>query len=288
MKRAERSEKPTKITINGKTRILSSEKRKYVAKQKNKDLKSLYDYLNTRQFRNYPEIIDEDNDNYYFDYIESVNVPINQKASDMANLLALLHNKTAYFKPITADYIKEIYENIESNIVDIERYYSELFEQIAGDVVMSPSNYLLIRNSSKLLSNFKFIKTELDKWLKLMADKTKERVVYCHNNLSVDHCLSNTEDYFISWDKYTVDTPVLDLLNLFHNDYNKYEFSNFFEVYNQRFPLSDEEKKLFFIMISLPEKVEFTDSEYDNTVKVNSLLTYIYKTEKLIRPYYTP
>lgn len=288
MKKADDYEKPTKITIAGKAKILSSGEKKYVIKQKNKDLKSLYNYLNTRQFRNYPEIINEDNDNYYFDYIESVNVPINQKASDMANLLALLHNKTAYFKPITADYIKEIYENVESNIIDIENYYSELFEQIAGEAVMSPSNYLLIRNSSKLLANFKFIKTELDKWLKMMSEKTKERVVYCHNNLSIEHCLSNTEDYFISWDKYSIDTPVLDLLNLFHNDYNKYDFSNFFEIYNQRFPLNDEEKKLFFIMISLPHKTEFTASEYDNTVKVNNLLTYIYKTENLIRPYYAP
>ncbi len=288
MKRLEELPKPTKITINGKTKVFHNGKQKYVIKEKNKDLKSLYDYLNTRQFHNYPEIVSENEDSYVFDYIETVKVPINQKASDMANLLALLHNKTAYFKPITADYIKEIYENIETNILDIEKYYNGVFEQIAGEVVMSPSNYLLIRNSSKLLANFEFIKKELDKWLKMMTEKTKERVVYCHNNLSIEHCLSNTEDYFVSWDNYSVDTPVLDLLNLFLNDYNKYEFSNFLEVYTQRFPLSDEEKKLFFIMISLPRKIEFTNIEYDNTVEVNNLLTYIYKTEKLIRPYYTP
>ncbi|MDD2208454.1 MAG: hypothetical protein PHG03_00705 [Bacilli bacterium] len=275
-----------KITLAGKTKILSSDDKKYVIKEKNKDLKSLYDYLNTRQFHNYPEIIDEDDNNYIFDYIDSVNIPTNQKASDMANLLALLHNKTAYFKPITADYVKKIYEGIESNIIDIENYYNQQFDVIAGDVVMSPSSYLLIRNSSKLLANFTFIKKELDEWLKMMSEKTKERVVYCHNNLSVEHFLSSTDDYFISWDKYTIDTPVLDLMNLYSNDYNKYEFSNFFEVYNQRFPLSDEEKKLFFIMISLPKKIEFTNFEYDNTTKVNNLMTYIYKTENLIRPYY--
>lgn len=277
---------PAKITLAGKIKILSSDDKKYVIKEKNKDLKSLYNYLNTRQFHNYPEIIDEDDDNYIFDYINSVNIPINQKASDMANLLALLHNKTAYFKPITADYVKKIYEGIESNIIDIENYYNQQFDVIASDVVMSPSSYLLIRNSSKLLANFTFIKKELDEWLKMMSEKTKERVVYCHNNLSVEHFLSSADDYFISWDKYTVDTPVLDLMNLYSNDYNKYEFSNFFEVYNQRFPLSDEEKKLFFIMISLPKKIEFTNFEYDNTTKINNLMTYIYKTENLIRPYY--
>ena len=280
--------KPQKITFKGKAKILSSENEKYVIKPKKKDLKSLYNYLKTRQFHQFPDIVEEDEENYVFNYIENIDVPINQKASDMANLLAMLHNKTAYFIPITADYVKEISENIESNILDAEKYYNDIFEKIASDVVMSPSNYLLIRNSSKILANFNYIKKELNKWLKLMENKTKERVVYCHNNLSIDHCLSNTEDYLISWDQYQVDTPVLDLMNLYHNDFDKYEFSNFFEVYNQRFTLNEDEKLLFFLMITLPQKIEFTNYEYDNTEKVNRLLRYIYKTEQLVRPYYTP
>ena len=125
-----------KITIKGRCKIIeTSNSDKCVIKEKEKDLRSLHDYLKTRQFHNFPEIISEDEDNYIFDYIKSVKVPINQKASDMANLLALLHNKTAYFKPITADYIKEIYENIESNIIDTELYYNELFERIKGEEI---------------------------------------------------------------------------------------------------------------------------------------------------------
>ncbi len=288
MKRISEEFKAKKITINGKTKIISSEDGTYVIKEKNKDIKSLYKYLNTRHFNNYPEIVDEYDNKYIYDYIENVNFPIHQKATDMAGLLALLHNKTAYFKPITADYIKTIYEDIQSNITYVENYYNELFDNISKEVIMSPSNYLLIRNSSKLLANFKFIKVELDKWHKMMSEKTKERVVYCHNNLSIDHYIKNNEDYFISWDNYSIDTPILDLLNLYHNDYNKYEFSNFLENYNQRFPLSKEELKLFFIMISLPREIKFGTEEYSNTREVNELLTYIYKTENLIRPYYTP
>ena len=41
-------------------------------------------------------------------------------------------------------------------------------------------------------------------------------------------------------------------------------------------------------MISLPREIVLKDNEYDNTKEVNKLLTYIYKTEKLIRPYYAP
>ena len=288
MKKINELFKPSKITINGKSKIICNEKGKCVIKEKNKDVKSLYNYLNTRQFNNYPEIIDEFDNNYVYEYIDSVNVPNNQKSADMADLLALLHNKTAYFKPITADYVKAIYEEVQNNIRYIEEYYVKLFENAANDVVMSPSNYLLIRNSNNLLANFKFIKEELDNWLKLMTDKTKERVVYCHNNLSIDHYIKNTNDYLISWDNYSIDTPVLDLMNLYSKDYNKYEFSNFLENYNKRFPLSNEEFKLFFIMISLPKEVSYSEYEFDNTRKINDMLTYLYKTEKLIRPYYSP
>lgn len=288
MKKINEILKPTKITITGKSKILFTNNGKCVIKAKNKDVKSLYDYLNIRQFNNYPEIINELDDKYVYEYLDSINIPNNQKSADMADLVALLHNKTAYFKPITADYIKSIYEEVQNNIRYIEEYYAEKFEEIASEVVMSPSNYLLIRNSSKLLASFKYVKEELDNWLKLMTDKTKERVVHCHNNLTIDHYLKNNNDYLISWDNYSIDTPILDLINLYQKDYNKYEFSNFLENYNQKFPLSNEELKLLFIMISQPKEVNYTQYEFDNTRKVNDMLTYLYKTEKLIRPYYAP
>ena len=288
MKKINKKLKPNKITINGKSKILCTDNGKCVVKEKTQDIKELHTYLNTRGFNNYPEIIDQENSKYIYEYIDHVSIPINQKSADMAFLLGSLHEKTSYYKPITADYIKEIHETIEGNINYIENYYTNLFDEISKDVVMSPSNYLLIRNSSKLISNFKYIKHELDNWFKLMVDKTKERVAYCHNNLTIDHYLKGNKDYLISWDNYTIDSPVLDLINLYKNDYNKYEFSNFLENYNNAFKLSDEERKLFFIVISLPNPIKLNQNEFDNTRETNELLTYIYKTENLIRPYYSP
>ena len=288
MKRINELFKPSKITLAGKSKILATENGKFVVKPKNKDIKSLYGYLNTRQFNNYPELIDEYDNNYVYDYLEETVLPINQKAADMATLLANLHHKTAYYKPITADYVKGVYENILNNILYIEGYYNELLETIKPEVIMSPAHYLLIRNSNKLTATFDFIKKELETWLKLMSEHTKERVVYCHNNLSISHYIKNTNEYFISWDNYTIDTPVLDLINLYQNDAHKYDFSNFLEIYNYKFPLTEEEKKLFFMMISLPKEIKLTGDEFTNTKEVNTLLTNIYKTENLIRPYYTP
>lgn len=288
MKRINEVFKPTKITLAGKSKILLTENGKFVVKPKQKDIKKLYDYLACRQFNNFPKLIDEYDENYIYDYIEEIPVPLNQKAADMASLLALLHNKTAYFKPITADHVKAIYENVLNNILYLEKHYELLFNGISTEVLMSPASYLLIRNRSKIMANLSFLKNELELWLKKMTDHPKERVVYCHNNLSIDHFLKTTEEYFVSWDNYTIDTPILDLINLYRNDYYKYDFSNFWEIYNERFPLSEEEKQLFFIMIALPYELEFTTDEYTNTQVVNNLLTYLYKTENLIRFNYAP
>ena len=288
MKRINELFKPTKITLAGKSKIIHTENGKFVVKQKKKDIKSLYNYLSVRGFNNYPELIDEYDDNYVYQHLDGVNLPINQKAADMAGLLSLLHNKTAFFKPITADYIKGIYENVLNNILYLENYYHDLFEKISAEVMMSPAQYLLIRNSTKINANLSFTKRELEAWLTSATSHTKERVVHCHNNLSIDHYIKNADDYFISWDNYTIDSPVLDLINLYKNDYNKYDFSNFLEIYNYKFPLSDEEKKLLFIIISLPHEVRLDAGEFKNTKVVNELLIKIYKTEKLIRSYYAP
>ena len=115
---------PSKITISGKSNILTTKDDKYVIKEKNKDLKSLFEYLNSRNFNKYPKIIDEYDNKYVYEYVKDVNMPINQKIVEEAKTLAELHYKTSYFKNIKIDDIKKIYEDIKSNILYIEDYYN--------------------------------------------------------------------------------------------------------------------------------------------------------------------
>ena len=133
-------------------------------------------------------------------------------------------------------------------------------------------------------SNITFIKNELEKWYKMISDLDKIRVVYNHNNLSIDHFINNK---FISWDKFLVDSPVIDLINLYKNDYGKYDFSLFLEEYSKQFELLDYEKVLLFIMISIPKTFDFTNNELDNTLMVSKSISYLEDTSKLIRPYYS-
>lgn len=277
---------PSKITIAGKTTIVDTESGKYVIKNKNKDLNSLFNYLDSRSFSNFPHIIDEYDNKYVYEYVNDISTPVNQKASDMAILLSNLHYKTSYYIPIVKDNIKEIYEILSSNILYFENYYNKIFIKAENEEYMRPSYYLLIRNQSKINSLIKFLKDNTEKWYKEMIDKDKTRVVYCHNNLSLDHFKTSNKNYFISWDKYKIDSPVLDLINLYHNDFNKYDFSNFLSSYLKQFSLLPEEKRLLFIVISLPQISYFSDNEMDNTIKAGKMIDYINTTEKIIKPYY--
>lgn len=144
-----------------------------------------------------------------------------------------------------------------------------------------------MRNCSKILSSLDFAKRELDEWFELVKTEDKQRVCFIHNNICLEHYLKSDQDYFISWEKSKIDSPILDLVHFYQTDYFNVEFSSLFQKYQEKFPLHEAEKKLFFILISLPRKVTLSDSEFQNCKMVRECLDYLYKTEALIRPYYT-
>ena len=281
--------KPHRITLKGKTSIFETTSGKFLVKEKGKsNIKSLYNYLVSRGFDNFPTLIDGNRSELnVFEYIESIDTPKEQKAGDLINVIANLHNKTTYFKEVTEDQYKKIYEDIIHNINYLGDEYNKEFDRIVKVVYMSPSDYLLIRNSTKILAAFEFCKRELDEWYKMVKEKRKQRVSLVHNNLSIDHLVRNQKDYLVSWDSSKVDTPILDLISLYKNEFRGLEFEELINNYMKLFPLEEDEKKLFFIVLALPPKLETNGSEFNKTMQIGRILDYIYKTENLVRPYYT-
>ncbi len=277
-------------TIKGKVTIIETNQGKYVLKEKKDgiNIKGLYSYLKSRGFVSYPEIIDDSRRQInVYEYIEDTEMPAEQKASDLINLVTILHHKTSYFKEVNADKYKEIYENIISNINYYKNYYDNLFEMIFKEKYMSPSKYLFIKNYYKIKEVLDFCEAELENWYDIVKDEKKERVSIVHNNLSIKHFLKADEDKLVSWDNYKIDTPILDIVQFYKNDYLNLEFSQILNYYDSRFPLSKQEKKLMFILISLPDKITFDLKEFENTKNIRRKLDYIFKTESLIKPYYS-
>lgn len=280
--------KPFRITKNKSAMIIDSTEGKFVLKKENKDLYTLFNYLNKRGFNNFPKLVknfrDEEN---LFEYVSEDETFKEQKLSSLSGVLSSLHNKTVYFKSTSLDNYKEIYENISSNLKYIANYYNVMFLSFLNDEYQSPSKYLFSRNYFKIKEAIKFCSDELENWYNLVQDKENVRVSVVHNNLAMDHFIDNNESpVLISWDNYKIDTPVLDFVTLYHNEYLNYDFSSFLTEYLSTFELLEEEKKLLFILISIPLLVTKGNTEFENTKKMHENIIYLYKTEKLIKPYY--
>jgi len=279
--------KPIRLTIRGKVTILETMSGTIVVKEKENSMTDVYQYLSSRNFYAFPKLIENSRDGVHvFEYVTDTKLPKEQKAQDMMGVLASLHQKTTYYKTVSQDTYQEIYDMILSNILYLKQYYDGLFDLYYGEIYQSPSHYFLMRNCFKIFSSLDFAQHELDLWFDLVKDEKKQRVCFIHNNLSLDHYLKNEQDYFISWEKSKIDSPVLDFVLFYQREFFDLDFATLFQKYQEKFPWNEAEKKLFFLIISLPQKVPFTEDEFENCRILRECLDYLYKTEELIRPYY--
>lgn len=262
--------------------FIDTKDKRYVIKE-NKYNTDIYNYLKTRSFDYYPKILNDRNEDYLItEYVEDIDLPKEQKILDMIELVSLLHYKTAHYKEVTEDDYKEIYEDINNNIDYLYSYYIDLITLIETKVYMSPSEYLLARNISKLLASLTYAKEELNIWYNEIKEIKKQRLVVLHNNLSLDHFIENENPYLISWNKSKIGLPIFDLYKLYKKHALDFDFSEILNKYESTFPLLKTEKQLLFILIVLPDKIELDKTEYENTLTVSKVINSLYKTEKLV------
>lgn len=279
--------KPYRYTIKGNATILETTSGDFIIKPKKKDLQELYNYLISRGFNNFPKLVDASRkDVNVFEYFDDIRMPLEQKSLDLIDIIASLHNKTSYFKEVSEDTYKAIYEDILSNINYLKNYYDTLYEIGFNEVYMAPSTYEFMRNFYKIKSSLDFAQEELDNWYNLVKNETKIRVSVVHNNLELSHYLKSNRDILISWDNYVIDTPIIDIVKLYKKEYMNIDFSEVLSRYLYKFPLLEYEKKLLFILITLPPELKGEVTEFKKCISMSNVLNYIYKTESLIRPYY--
>ncbi|MDD3392180.1 MAG: hypothetical protein PHE54_01360 [Bacilli bacterium] len=280
--------KPHRYQLIGKATLIDTDDGCFVIKEKNRnDDKEIIRYLESRSFDYYPKILSDTYDDYELtEYIEQANMPDEQKLLDMMDLVGLLHSKTTYYKEVDEAEYKKIYEDVSNNIEYLLGYYNDMAAIVESKVFMSPSEYLFIRNLSKLFSSLFFCKQELEKWYEMVKVKNKQRQVVLHNNLDISHFIRNNSSYLISWDKSKMGIPIFDLYKLYRRTANEYDFSEVFKRYERNYPLLEDEKKLFFILVALPDKIDFSGSEYEKCLVISKKINMIFKTELFVTPYY--
>ncbi len=278
--------KPYRYTSDGIVTIY--DKAGHFVIKKNKLDENIISYLKSRNFDYYPNIINDIKDEYLVEeFIEDTNLPKEQKIIDMISLVSLLHSKTTHYKEIDIEDYKKLYEDIKNNIEYLKSYYFDILTTINTHVFMSSWEYLLARNISSINSALNFCDNQIDKWYKMVEGKTKERQVVLHNNLDLSHFIKNDKSYLISWGKSKIGSPVFDLYILYKRHALDFDFESVISSYEDSYPLNDDEKELLYILISLPDKIELDDTNYNLTRKISDMIDILYKTDKLISPYYS-
>lgn len=275
-----------KITLKNKVRIIDSGKEQFVIKRREKSLEDLYKYLKSRSFNYYPELLYQTANYDIYRYIEDINIPLEERAEDMIKLVTLLHGKTTFYKEIDDDTYKELYENIIEQLDYLFNYYNDIAEVIEKEEYMSPSHYYFIRNISKVFAAINYCRYHIDKWYDIIKEKKRIRVVNLHNNLNLEHyLLDGDKPYFISWRLSKRDIPIYDIIKLYKQYYKELDFCELLRKYEMHYPMLKEEKELFFVLISIPDKLDFNSGEYHMCKKVQNFYDYLTCSEKLIDDY---
>ena len=271
-----------KITIKNGAKIIDNN---YVIKKKKRDLSNTYNYLLSRSFDYFPEVVKEDNEKIYYRYINDLEEPKEQKVIDLVNLITLLHSKTTFYKEVDIDNYKYIYESINNSIDETLEHYNQLMDGIESEDYMAPSNYLIARNITIIYNALGYAKNNINSWYKMIENQRKVRVVTIHNNLRLEHYLKEDKPYLISWDKSKIDMPIFDLISLYQNNYLDFEFIDLLKIYLSKYPLTREEMTLFLTIISIPGKIPLNESEYQTVLSVRRILDYIYKSSEIVKIY---
>ena len=276
---------PYKITKKGKCTIIYSMEGNFVIKE-NSNIKDIYKYLDSRQFYNHPKLIDDlRNDINISEYIEDYDYPKEQKLNDMIDLVIDMHNKTKYVKEVTEDNYKEIYENIKNNIEYYEYKYNNLIKEIEKERFMSPSKYLFIRNSSKILNALKYSKETINNWYLKVKEKHETTISLIHNNLRIDHFIKKDNGYLISFDNAKIDSPILDIYRLYKVEFENNNINNSIRKYIDNTNMEELDRDLLFSMLAIVENIKFDKDEFTNVVNIDKKINYLYKVEELIRSY---
>lgn len=254
-----------------------------VRKECNFDIYKLYNYLYSRNFNYLVDIVDYKNREVSFKYEEDYSIDNKQKGIDFIRLVGLLHSKTSYNKEVSKDKYKSIYDDLNNNILYLSNYYNELFDRLINIEYLLPSSYLFLNNYYVIDSALMYCSDLLNSWNLEVSDSKEQRVSLVHNNLRLEHYIKNDKEYLISFDNYIIDSPVIDLYKFYKNEWMEVNISDLYDEYSNINKLNEDEDMLLKILICMPYKIEFNESEIENVQKVRMLIDYLVNSFKIIK-----
>ena len=275
-----------KISYKRGLKLIEKNNQKLVYKIKKNNKDNLYNYLRIKDFDNFLLPLEVTQEYEVYKYIDEKNIPAEDKAVELVNLLSLVHTKTTAFQEVNQEKVDEQYQTIKKEISYLKNYYLDLQDYIEIKEFMSPAEYHLMINISKFHKALNFAEKKLELWYQEKKQQIKERVVQLHNNITLEHFLIDDKPYFINWDKSKKDIVIYDFLNFYRNEYLNLEMSSLFEQYQAKYQYSNEELLLLQTLIAIPDKITFKKSNLNNLIDTKKIINYIEKTNLFLSKYY--
>lgn len=267
-----------KVEYISNSRIITLNETRYMQKIKKSNKEDLFDYLNTKGFKNFlPYEMEKDNYELYR-YIEEKIIPKEDKAIELMNILSSLHNATTTYQKVNINDVKELFETTKEKITYLRNYYLDLQDYIETKEFFSPAEQVLMNNISNVYKALNYSEYKLTKWYELKEKQTMERIVQLHNNLSLEHFLKEENSYLINWDKSKKDYVIYDFINFYKNEFQNLEMYSLFSLYQKNYQYTEDERLLFESLLSLPDKITFTKTNYINTIDARRIINYIEMT----------
>ena len=165
------------------------------------------------------------------------------------------------------------------------KYYTDLNNYIDSIIFISPNEYLLVSNLDLFYYLLNFGKKEINNWYNIVKEKKVIRYCMTHNNIELSHIIENNKSYLISWDKAKTNIPIYDLQQILLKYYDNLELNELIEEYEKSNKLNEDEYLLLLILLSIPEKIEFSNNTYLDTYNLSNYIVYLRKIGFIIQKY---
>lgn len=255
---------------NGECFLYCNDER-YLIKKKEEKYEKIFQYLDSISFSNYLMPFNSFLDDFYlYHFSEEVDCSQEEKGKSILSILLSLGKKSMVVKEYSSSEKEEIYHSILEKINNTVTYYLNLEKEIMQFDFPPISYYVFLKNSSQFYRLLDYSKYQLDKWYQSESNRYQE--AFLIGKVSFDSFSFSHDTYFYQYDYCKRGNIILDFVSFFKNHCTLSNIWELFQLYKDELSLSQEELSLVYCMISIPDKKEFLNHSFLDTIMIRKYI----------------
>lgn len=194
-----------------------------------------------------------------------------ERYQQMFRQVARLHTVTRKELNFDEEDVKQYYTGLKEKWENRNKFLEGYVDRCENQLYMSPFELQFASYFTEMMQACQFARARLDEWYGLMKEVKSFRTAFTHGKISIKHFLydSNNKGYLLSPEKLKHASPVNDLVSFYYRTLRTYpvqsdECFEWYNYYNEHFPLRDEEIQLLLTYLTYPEPMYRVVDSYVN------------------------